>query len=291
MKYLAEKLANLNCVSVYVEVADENEHSIAFQDDSTLLLSSPGKVSLPIFLPCPIKPYSGVSFNQSCRLRLTVADCPVEKSSEESFVPPRCPDGKLLSAAQRWKQLPSEHWAELMDLWHCHKPHAHDSDLQGGLDSHTTGLYKLAMEGFQPKPGLSYYSDTYYLVHPSDLHTGFQGPKVYKWELGTPVTEVVGLQVKQLVNAHAVFVYEVSSKILIWVLSTDALYTADFSPRPRRGVKIGFGNLTLQATKFDPEILDYPENTVTALIEDLKHFNASLPASAQMVNGWNLAVL
>jgi ubiquitin-protein ligase E3 D len=22
-----------------------------------------------------------------------------------------------------WKDLPREHWAELMDLWHCHKPH------------------------------------------------------------------------------------------------------------------------------------------------------------------------
>lgn len=24
-----------------------------------------------------------------------------------------------------WKDLPSEHWAEMMDFWHCHKPHDH----------------------------------------------------------------------------------------------------------------------------------------------------------------------
>ncbi|KAM3419143.1 hypothetical protein BST61_g5088 [Cercospora zeina] len=27
-----------------------------------------------------------------------------------------------------WKDLPSENWAEMMDFWHCHRPHVHDSD-------------------------------------------------------------------------------------------------------------------------------------------------------------------
>jgi hypothetical protein len=25
-----------------------------------------------------------------------------------------------------WKDLPNENWAEMMDFWHCHKPHEHD---------------------------------------------------------------------------------------------------------------------------------------------------------------------
>ena len=32
---------------------------------------------------------------------------------------------------QSWRDLPSENWAEMMDLWHCHKPdepHSHDHE-------------------------------------------------------------------------------------------------------------------------------------------------------------------
>lgn len=32
-----------------------------------------------------------------------------------------------------WKDLPSEGWAEMMDLWHCHKPDEHDHG--GGVDA------------------------------------------------------------------------------------------------------------------------------------------------------------
>ena len=33
-----------------------------------------------------------------------------------------------------WKDLPSENWAEMMDFWHCHKPHDHRST---GSNGHT----------------------------------------------------------------------------------------------------------------------------------------------------------
>ena len=31
----------------------------------------------------------------------------------------------------QWKDLPSEGWAEMMDLWHCHKPHEPDHSEKG----------------------------------------------------------------------------------------------------------------------------------------------------------------
>lgn len=37
--------------------------------------------------------------------------------------------GKIIT----WKDLPSEGWAEMMDLWHCHKPDEHDHG--GGVDA------------------------------------------------------------------------------------------------------------------------------------------------------------
>ena len=30
-----------------------------------------------------------------------------------------------------WKDLPSENWAEMMDFWHCHKPHVEDGATKG----------------------------------------------------------------------------------------------------------------------------------------------------------------
>lgn len=35
----------------------------------------------------------------------------------------------------RWKDLPNENWAEMMDFWHCHKPHEHEQ----GYDGHGHG--------------------------------------------------------------------------------------------------------------------------------------------------------
>lgn len=34
-----------------------------------------------------------------------------------------------------WKDLPSDHWADLMDVWFCHKPHNDHSDDQHAAES------------------------------------------------------------------------------------------------------------------------------------------------------------
>ena len=40
-----------------------------------------------------------------------------------------CKHEILLSGRKMlWKDLPSENWAELMEYWHCHKPHNEDDD-------------------------------------------------------------------------------------------------------------------------------------------------------------------
>lgn len=31
-----------------------------------------------------------------------------------------------------WKDLPSENWAEMMEFWHCHKPHEHEHEHHDG---------------------------------------------------------------------------------------------------------------------------------------------------------------
>lgn len=50
-------------------------------------------------------------------------------------------------AIKEWKDLPSEGWAEMMDLWHCHKPdvpHAHETNGDAGRGIGTNS--RLAVE-------------------------------------------------------------------------------------------------------------------------------------------------
>ncbi|KAG7138101.1 hypothetical protein HYQ45_004753 [Verticillium longisporum] len=41
-----------------------------------------------------------------------------------------------------WKDLPSENWAEMMDFWHCHKPHDHGQEKNGDDDDDDEHLTK-----------------------------------------------------------------------------------------------------------------------------------------------------
>lgn len=45
-------------------------------------------------------------------------DAPVSCRTCESII---IPSGTIAT----WKDLPSENWAEMMEFWHCHKPHDH----------------------------------------------------------------------------------------------------------------------------------------------------------------------
>ncbi|KAK8050645.1 HECT-type E3 ubiquitin transferase [Apiospora phragmitis] len=40
---------------------------------------------------------------------------------------------------ETWKDLPSENWAEMMEFWHCHKPHGHEHHDNQGLASRGYG--------------------------------------------------------------------------------------------------------------------------------------------------------
>lgn len=48
-----------------------------------------------------------------------------------------CHVSLLKDPVRVWKDLPSEHWAEMMDLWHCHKPDTDDTSTH-----HLNGLHK-----------------------------------------------------------------------------------------------------------------------------------------------------
>lgn len=65
-----------------------------------------------------------------------------------------------------WKDLPSENWAELMDLWFCHKPHENRQD----------NVEAAASKGFSATSTLGVVSGMglvdvlSFLLHPDDCH-------------------------------------------------------------------------------------------------------------------------
>lgn len=59
---------------------------------------------------------------------------------------------------QRYKDLPSEHWAEMMDVWMCHDD-----------PTFTAKLAKNTKDGFWPNKGSILIGGSYFLVHGDDL--------------------------------------------------------------------------------------------------------------------------
>ncbi|KAG6297418.1 hypothetical protein E4U46_007206 [Claviceps purpurea] len=146
----AELLANLGQVSVAATLPkppEKGDTRVNITDDGQrLFLDCTGFVTT-MLLPAPVATTSlkiadGASRYLTWRLPLS-RDAPSHPpfSPENQAVPwaapdleagsavtcERChstiiPDGKL----KVWKDLPSENWAEMMEFWHCHKPHDRD---------------------------------------------------------------------------------------------------------------------------------------------------------------------
>jgi ubiquitin-protein ligase E3 D len=58
----------------------------------------------------------------------------------------------------QYKDLPSEHWAEMMELWHCHRPHDHTPQ-----DTHETADCAANSKGYGSLTKLTASADTVYV--------------------------------------------------------------------------------------------------------------------------------
>ena len=63
-----------------------------------------------------------------------------------------------------WKDLPSEGWAEMVDFWHCHKPHeSHDHD-----DNGMNAKRQFTSDSIRAQSGVGLIDALSFLVTPSD---------------------------------------------------------------------------------------------------------------------------
>lgn len=65
-----------------------------------------------------------------------------------------------------WKDLPSEGWAEMMDLWHCHKPDEHH--LPGHEHEHTSGKGYAAGSKLVARKGTGFVDAMSFLLKEED---------------------------------------------------------------------------------------------------------------------------
>jgi ubiquitin-protein ligase E3 D len=144
----AEFLSNIRQVTLYASLVSSKNNETKIQllsDKQSISLSHDGETAT-ILLPTKIAGSAQLTIPTYCakelsfRLQVAEAIWPLQSSttSDNNEAPwsartldPRvqisCRACKNLviesSTINTWKDLPSEYWAEMMEFWHCHKPH------------------------------------------------------------------------------------------------------------------------------------------------------------------------
>ncbi|EHY59524.1 hypothetical protein HRR83_001198 [Exophiala dermatitidis] len=193
----AEALTHIRQLTLYASLETaKNEHTkILLSSDKKVITAIHDEESSSIYLPTQISGTANVTFPTdkrteiSARLQIDDVDQlkPADDDAGSIEVPwsagdlttntsVRCKScgADILSAGKVtvWKDLPSTHWAELMDFWFCHKPHDDPSNEQHAAES----------KGFAPtskftaSPGAGLVDTVSFLLHEKDC----QNLKLFK---------------------------------------------------------------------------------------------------------------
>ncbi len=156
----AESLLNIRQVTVCISLPSETTKQTKLELSSAgekLAIYHVGQTS-SIRLPTLVKPTTSLELpkhdTKEFTIRLPIANGAVSRTqSSPSTASAWSPDAlaetsDLLCSAcqailidasriQQWKALPNENWAEMMELWHCHKP-----DIPNGTQEDASQLNK-----------------------------------------------------------------------------------------------------------------------------------------------------
>ncbi|MCJ1311372.1 hypothetical protein MMC25_005043 [Agyrium rufum] len=181
----AEYLSNIKQVSVSITLPslattttsvalDEDQGNLTIRhegDQITSILPAHVSNNVPLEIPDTVLSWS---------LRLPVAverliarnreheeDVPwvAERLNQETEIACcACRTNVLKGPINRWSNLPSDNWAELMDFWHCHKPENPDGDHDQGSGS------KAYAAGNKPQArrGVGYVNASSFVLHQDD---------------------------------------------------------------------------------------------------------------------------
>lgn len=187
----AELLLHIRQVAVLAILptpVDSSTHIGISADSKTLSLEHAG-VRAIAELPCPVLGIANrredtsqteLSFrlqpSGAARLPAPVkdpiADCPWPATGLAANTQIACKSCKKLLARpiNIWKDLPSGGWAEMMELWHCHKPNSGSSAPTSGDDSSSSSINKgySASNVIGPSPGTALVDVSHFVLADED---------------------------------------------------------------------------------------------------------------------------
>lgn len=173
----AELLSNIRQISVgctlptpatkssKATIAADGKVLTVAHDGQSQSIQLPGAVaSSPTQIPFIIHPTAGGSTKDlSWRLPLASNHLPRKPAGSEDSIPwsavdlepgssvacRTCKSPIVAAGTLRvWKDLPSENWAEMMEFWHCHKPHDHHHHKKHGDDDGQDEQQHLTNRGY-----------------------------------------------------------------------------------------------------------------------------------------------
>lgn len=194
----AELLSNIRQVSVVATLASASDAATKAQvveggtairihhHGHTQSLALPAPAAAPGSLPIPTHPSTQLSW----RIPVSTQVPKVSSFSLENQALPwnavdiqtgaaiRCRkcDHAIVEegAITSWKDLPSENWAEMMEFWHCHKPHDHGDEEGHGHDrpddEHLTKRGYGASNAISAKSGVGFVDITSFMFSEADCN-------------------------------------------------------------------------------------------------------------------------
>lgn len=190
----AEILANIRQISLYASLQTDKleETTIDVSSDKRIVTVSAGDDRASIFLPTGIGGDASLNIpterKKELSVRLEIGDLGGLPAADElrclndypwtakDLHPEthlRCKscEGDLVKpeTITAWKDLPSEGWAEMMDLWHCHKPQDEHVSSDAADTAEKKGYSSASRVTVAPKTGLvDIYS---FLFDPQDCNS------------------------------------------------------------------------------------------------------------------------
>ncbi|CAN6605744.1 hypothetical protein TRVA0_003S00496 [Trichomonascus vanleenenianus] len=358
LRYLAEYLARIRSVALSIEVEDGlNVEQLVFQSTEKAIVhytkdgeSHTAEIVLPEQVSASVaeRIYSTDVETKTLSYRFPASPELLEHSKPMSFldnpnVRMPWPASELNSQEwiqvvcggcstviikakriTRWQQLPSEHWAEMMDFWHCHKPdEGHD---------HFNPNY--AVNRFVPKTGVGMVGMSYFLICPGDIvNTALDKGmcvncsrrigsadytdtfRLWKWSVRLespgngmeeqyPYHYYVSSTVAQLIDTHAMYTFYVEPEqessgkdgLLLWVFNPDIKYTLTGAVSASRGFKVFYSTdwieiPGLRQTRAEIEEVMISPVLYEHMIKRLRDTTALLPNNARKFGKWDVGLL
>lgn len=195
------------------------------------------------------------------------------------------------SADYKFIDMPSEFWQEMMDFWHCHKPHEH----------HHNENTKNYNGTIKPRPGYIHIGSYYLLLKASSADCRQCGTslgsveqesvKLYKWNLCLkygnhseiyPPFASVYYAILDKVNSSAIrkFTFKLSSSAVnIWVLNLGLSVSVTNLPILTNSLKLFYID---NATYDEDEVVEVPDIVYQSLLQELSFINSNMPRDCRI---------